>query len=258
MSTFRRSVADTDRPDEVSAHRAPPAGHRGSPAARRAALLAGAALLSLLTACGDGTPNRSPQNLPGTAEPASGDTSASARSAGPSGPAESAPSRETGKGTGTGAASESASAPASAGNAAASRRCHTSELRASVGGNDPGAGQENFPIVLTNRSGRTCTVRGYPGAAFVDASGKQLGPDPRRSSGTPTTVELTPGRSAWSGLTFSNPAISGARTATPASLIVTPPDERDSLTVRWTQGKVPVSGNSSSVSLTVVRAGSGT
>ncbi|WP_406375419.1 DUF4232 domain-containing protein [Streptomyces sp. NBC_00647] len=256
MSTFRRAVADTDRPDEVSAHLTSPAEHRGSPAARRAALLAAAALLSLLTACGNDTPNSSPRNLPGTAQPASGDTSASARSTGPSGPAASAPSKETG--SGTGAASESASAPASAGNAAAGRRCHTSELRASVGGNDPGAGQENFPIVLTNRSGRTCTVRGYPGAAFVDASGKQLGPDPRRSSGTPTTVELAPGRSAWSGLTFSNPEISGARTATPASLIVTPPDERDSLTVKWTQGEVPVSGNSSSVSLTVVRAGNGT
>jgi hypothetical protein len=130
-------------------------------------------------------------------------------------------------------------------------------LRASVGAEDPGAGQENFPVVLTNRSGRTCTVRGYPGAAFVDASGKQLGPDPRRSPGTPTTVVLAPGRSAWSGLTFSNPEISGARTATPASLVVTPPDERDSLTVRWTGGEVPVSGDSSSVSLTVVLAGSG-
>jgi len=47
-------------------------------------------------------------------------------------------------------------------------RCHTSDLRASVGKNDPGAGQENFPVVLTNRSGRTCTVYGYPGAVGVD------------------------------------------------------------------------------------------
>ncbi|MER5467698.1 DUF4232 domain-containing protein [Streptomyces sp. NPDC002935] len=250
MSTFRHTGADTDRPEAVPAHRA-------SPAARRAALLAGLALLSVLTACGSDTPASSPQSLPGTAEPASGDPSTNAGSGGPSGPAESATSKETGPGTGTATGTPSGSASASSGHTAAGSRCHTSELRASVGRNDPGAGQENFPIVLTNRSGRTCTVRGYPGAAFVDASGKQLGPDPRRSSGTPTTVELAPGRSAWSGLTFSNPEISGARTATPASLIVTPPDERDSLTVRWTQGKVPVSGNSSSVSLTVVRPGSG-
>jgi hypothetical protein len=124
-----------------------------------------------------------------------------------------------------------------------------------VGRNDPGAGQENFPVVLTNTSGRTCTVRGYPGAAFVDAAGRQLGPDPRRSPGTPTTVTLRPGRSAWAGLTFSNPQVSGARTATPAALIVTPPDERDHLTVKWTAGQVPVGGNASSVFLTALSPG---
>ncbi|MEU0438024.1 DUF4232 domain-containing protein [Streptomyces sp. NPDC006290] len=249
MSTFPRTVANPDRSGSVPTHHA-------SPAARRAALLAGVALLSLLTACGNGTPNSSPKTLPGTAGPASGDTSTKAGSTGPSSPAASAPSKK--KGTGTGTDTGTASAAASSGSAAAGGgRCHTSELRASVGRNDPGAGQENFPVVLTNSSGRTCTVRGYPGAAFVDASGKQLGPDPLRSSGSPTTVVLAPGHSAWSGLTFSNPGISGAHTATPASLIVTPPDERDSLTVTWTGGTVPVSGNSSSVFLTVVRPGSG-
>jgi hypothetical protein len=127
-----------------------------------------------------------------------------------------------------------------------------------VGGNDPGAGQENFPIVLTNASGRTCTVRGYPGAAFVNASGQQLGPDPQRESGsTVTTVTLKPGQSAWAGLTFSNPEISGAKTATPTTLVVTPPDEKDPLKVKWTNGTVPVSGNASSVRLTVFSAGTG-
>ncbi|MFJ6836779.1 DUF4232 domain-containing protein [Streptomyces sp. NPDC091209] len=249
MSTFPRTVADTDRPGTVSRH-------RPSPAARRTALLAGVALLSLLTACGNGSTQSSPKTLPGTAGPASGDTSTTAGSTGAASPSANAASKKTGTGTGTGTGSASVSA--SSGSAAAgSGRCHTSELRASVGRNDPGAGQENFPIVLTNKSGRTCTVRGYPGAAFVDASGKQLGPDPRRSSGTPTTVVLAPGHSAWSGLSFSSPEISGAHTATPASLIVTPPDERDPLTVTWVGGKVPVSGNSSSVSLTVVSPGSG-
>ncbi|MEW2168072.1 DUF4232 domain-containing protein [Streptomyces sp. NPDC007084] len=247
MTTFRRT--DTDRPGTVSAHRA-------SSAARRAALLAGVALLSVLTACGTDTPSGSPKSLSGTAEPASGDSTTAPGSSDPSESGASAAPDDTAAGTPTDAAS--ASATASSGNAAtASSRCHTSELRASVGRNDPGAGQENFPIVLTNRSGRTCTVRGYPGAAFVDSSGKQLGPDPKRSTDSVTTVKLGPGQSAWAGLSFSNPEISGARTATPASLVVTPPDEKDSLTVKWTQGEVPVSGNSSSVRLSVVRVGSG-
>ncbi|MEV6961140.1 DUF4232 domain-containing protein [Streptomyces sp. NPDC051207] len=223
----------------------------------RAALLAGAlALLGTLTACGgsDGT-TTAPQRMPaasGTdAHPtngtpsrtAPGDTTASsAKSASPSGPA----SRPTSK-----------SAPGAADSAGRSR-CHTSELRASVGRVEPGAGQRNFPIVLTNTSSRTCTVYGYPGAAFVDADGRQLGPDPKRSPGfRPTTVTLAPGGTAWAGLSFASPETSGARTATPAALLVTPPDERTSLKVPWTAGAVPVGGNSSSVFLTVFGAGSG-
>ncbi|MFE7646894.1 DUF4232 domain-containing protein [Streptomyces phaeoluteigriseus] len=141
---------------------------------------------------------------------------------------------------------------------AAVDRCHTSELRASVGRNDPGAGQRNFPVVLTNASDRTCTVRGFPGAAFLDASGRQVGPDPRRAPNSdPVTVTLAPGRSAWAGLTFSHPEVSGAEAAAPTTLLVTPPDERDPLRVPWTGGTVPVSGNASSVRLTVLAPGTG-
>ncbi|MET7378044.1 DUF4232 domain-containing protein [Streptomyces sp. NPDC005526] len=234
-----------------------------SPTHHRAVLLASAAaVLGLLTACGnDGGATGSPRKVSGTAAPATGaPTTATAPTGG----------TEPGGGTGTGrTATAAATGPSAArtgagksagtgkATAAASTRCHTSELRASVGRNNPGAGQENFPIVLTNASGRTCTLHGYPGAAFVDAAGRQLGPDPKRSEGSPTTVTLKPGRSAWAGLSFSNPEISGARTATPAALIVTPPDERDHLTVTWTGGRVPVGGNASSVFLTVLSPGTG-
>ncbi|GGX20190.1 DUF4232 domain-containing protein [Streptomyces lomondensis] len=136
-------------------------------------------------------------------------------------------------------------------------RCHTSELRASVGRMDPGAGQRNFPVVLTNVSSRTCTLHGYPGAAFTDASGRQLGPDPKRTPEKAATVTLAPGRSAWAGLRYASPEVSGARAATPAALLVTPPDEREQLKVRWTGGEVPVGGNASSVFLTVLAPGSG-
>ncbi|MGW4980241.1 DUF4232 domain-containing protein [Streptomyces mirabilis] len=223
---------------------------RPSSPTHRAALVAGVALLGLLTACGtDHGAASPPQKLSGTAEPASGDKTTDTTGTG---------AATTGSPTPSAAASNSSSNSSSTGSGSSGgTRCHTSELRATVGANDPGAGQENFPVVLTNISHRTCTVRGFPGAAFVDASGKQLGPDPRRSAETPTTVTLAPGRSAWAGLTFSNPGISGAKTATPASLIVTPPDERDPLKVAWKGGEVPVSGNASSVSLTVVRAGNG-
>ncbi|MEU6229938.1 DUF4232 domain-containing protein [Streptomyces sp. NPDC047042] len=136
-------------------------------------------------------------------------------------------------------------------------RCRTAELRASVGRLDSGAGQRNLPVVLTNDSDRTCTVRGYPGAVFVDASGKRLGPVPQHSEATPTPVELAPGDSAWAGLSFTNPELSEAETATPAELLVTPPDEGDELEVAWEAGEVPVGGKKSSVFLTVLAPGTG-
>ncbi|MFF7796256.1 DUF4232 domain-containing protein [Streptomyces olivaceus] len=212
---------------------------------RRTALLAsGLAVLGLLSACG------SENGTSGTPPP-----SQSARAS------DAAPSAGTGTATDPGTAAAAGTPSDTAGSASASARtdgrCHTSELRAAVGRLDPGAGQRNFPLVLTNTSERTCTVYGYPGAAFVDASGKQLGPDPERAPGSPETLTLTPGASAWAGLSFSSPEISGARTATPAALLVTPPDERASLKVEWTAGAVPVGGNASSVSVTALEAGTG-
>ncbi|MFG2881379.1 DUF4232 domain-containing protein [Streptomyces sp. NPDC048297] len=231
---------------------------------RRGALFAGTvAVLGLLTACGTDHGGAAPARTDsGTAAPATEATNSSAPEASsgtgtPDGTA-SSPAGHASASSGVPASSDS-SASSGAGTEAggAGGRCHTSELRASVGGNNPGAGQENFPVVLTNKSARTCTLRGYPGAAFVNASGTQLGPDPKRSSGSPVTVTLQPGQSAWAGLTFSNPEVSEAKTAKAAALLVTPPDERDSLKVTWTAGPVPVSGNSSSVFLTVVNPGTG-
>ncbi|MFJ9422274.1 DUF4232 domain-containing protein [Streptomyces sp. NPDC101249] len=214
------------------------------------------ALLGLLTACGPGGDSAGgPSTLSGTAAPASGgSTSASAGSS-----AGATPSATPKDGGVPGSASSAGGTPSEAISASGSvsTRCHTAELRASVGRNNPGAGQENFPIVLTNTSTHSCTLRGYPGAAFHSAAGKQLGADPKRTSGSPDTVTLTPGASAWAGLTFSNPQVSEAKAATPATLVVTPPDERDSLTVKWSGGQVPVSGNSSSVFLTVFAPGTG-
>ncbi|MER7916033.1 MULTISPECIES: DUF4232 domain-containing protein [unclassified Streptomyces] len=223
--------------------------------ARRGALFAGSvAVLGLLTACGNGQTVHSdpPMTSSGTAAPASGDSSAPASSGAST---TSSPASSTHTGAPATASTRTTATSGGGTTDAASTRCHTSELRASVGRNDPGAGQENFPVVLTNTSGRTCTVRGFPGAAFVNASGGQLGPNPGRESGSSTTVTLKPGQSAWAGLTFSNPGVSGAKTAKPAALLITPPNERDHLKVTWTGGEVPVSGNSSAVFLTVFSPG---
>ncbi|MET7733586.1 DUF4232 domain-containing protein [Streptomyces sp. NPDC005402] len=220
---------------------------------RRASVLAGSvALLGLLAGCGNGTAS-APRTESGATAPATGTTPSGSGTGSTEGDdgTSSAPS-----GVPTDAVSNSLT-PSAPRSPVGGTRCHTSELSASVGRNNPGAGQENFPVVLTNRSSRTCTLYGYPGTAFVDASGKQLGPDPKRSSTGPETVRLAPGQSAWAGLSFANPEVSGAATATPAALLVTPPDEEDPLKVVWKSGVVPVSGDESSVRLIPFSPGTG-
>lgn len=214
---------------------------------RPPALVVAVCALGVLTACGGGDGGTA------GATGAAADAPAASASRSPAGasPGASAPSEDPAPP----ASSQASASPAAPSSAPATTRCRTSELRASVGRNDPGAGQENHPVVLTNTSSRTCTLHGYPGAAFVDASGKQLGPDPRRRPESPARLRLAPGGSAWAGLSYANPELSGARTATPAALLVTPPDEREPLRVPWTAGEVPVGGNESTVTLTVLRAG---
>ncbi|MGW2635930.1 DUF4232 domain-containing protein [Streptomyces sp. NPDC001348] len=225
---------------------------------RGAAVLGSAvAVLGLISACGNDTGNGAPQKVPGNASPASDGPTGATHTPGGSEPASPSAASPAGTPSSPRPTATARTGGDSAADAARSTRCHTSELSAAVGRNNPGAGQENFPVVLTNKSARTCTLHGYPGAAFVNASGAQLGPDPKRSSGKAATVTLKPGQSAWAGLSFSNPEISEAKTAKPAALLVTPPDERDQLTVKWTAGAVPVSGNSSSVFLTVIAPGTG-
>lgn len=229
----------------------------------RAALLAASAVvLGLVAGCDSSDIGAAP---PSARTSDTADTSvvpSRPGSAGSAGSPAASPSGGTAAGTRPGGAGTPSAPAGSADGTSPTRaggtRCHTSDLRASVGRNDPGAGQENFPVVLTNTSARTCTVRGYPGAAFTDPAGRQLGPDPRRA---PTlavqTVTLKPGGSAWAGLSFSNPRVSGATAKTPALLLVTPPDEWEQLRVAWRGGPVPVSGNSSTVSLTALAPGSG-
>ncbi|MYV51466.1 DUF4232 domain-containing protein, partial [Streptomyces sp. SID3212] len=166
-------------------------------------------------------------------------------------------SPSTGSATKSGGTSGSSQHSGGTGASAGGERCHTSDVKASVGPNNPGAGQENFPLVLTNTSGHTCTVDGFPGVAFLNKAGQQVSVNPERAKVTGTLVELAPGRSAWAPMTFGNPEITGVTTVTPASVLITPPDEKDALKVAWTGGGVTNTGKASVPTIGVFTAGTG-
>ncbi|MEW1777192.1 DUF4232 domain-containing protein [Streptomyces sp. NPDC086777] len=213
----------------------------------RRTLLAALACCAALTGCTSHTPDGGPAEV-GSTSPTPSVTGLGSVTDGTSGPS-SEPTPTASGGTGTAAPSPTVPTV---------RRCHTSEVRASLGPNRPGAGQSNFAVVLTNGSRRTCTLYGFPGVAFVNGAGEAVTPNPERATDqAERAVTLNPGDSAWSTLSYTNPAITGVTTVTPAALLVTPPDETDPITVRWTGDKVSNTGKASVPRVSPLMPGNG-
>ncbi|MFJ9345279.1 DUF4232 domain-containing protein [Streptomyces sp. NPDC101237] len=221
---------------------------------RTAAALAGAAaLMAALTAC-DGTASGSVTSDGGTAAPAAGDsangTAGSAGSTGPANPTGSGGSAGSGGGAGSGAAPAgntsgsgrgtggSTGAAASGGSAAggsSTAACQASGLGYSWADTGSGSGQKHAVVALTNKSGRTCTLYGFPGVDLVDG-GRQW--SLRRTDATPRRVTLASGAAAHFTLTYL-PSDAGDSTAfTPTTVVITAPDQRTSYDLPWHGGPV--------------------
>jgi len=140
--------------------------------ARFLALAAGAAgAAGLLTACGSGTPAAAPTKTVTT-------TAAAAATSAP-------------------AAAPSAATPAST-VPAGPAKCVSSQLQASLGQGQGAAGTLYQLIVLTNTSGSTCTLYGYPGVSFVTGQGGSVigAPAARNPLIPDTLITLQPGAAA--------------------------------------------------------------
>jgi hypothetical protein len=133
--------------------------------------------------------------------------------------------------------------PSASGATGAPAQCSTADLAAQLRAGSPGAGQRHATIVLTNTSGRTCTVGGYGGLALLGAPGQGVPTDLRRNaSPAPSTVSLPPGGSARSLLHWTVvPATNESGTAcepTAVTAVVTPPNQTTAALRPWTFGMV--------------------
>jgi hypothetical protein len=83
-------------------------------------------------------------------------------------------------------------------------RCTTGVLSLSHTRHDIGAGNGVEDIVFTNTGSRNCVLGGFPGAAYVAKSGKQLGAAADRQGATHGPITLAPGHKVRARLSFIN------------------------------------------------------
>jgi hypothetical protein len=86
-------------------------------------------------------------------------------------------------------------------------RCRLASLSVRLGPAGHAAGSTYRPVVFTNTGGAACTLRGYPGVAYVaPTSGRQVGAEASRDDAVRIrTVTLAPGGHAAALLQLVNP-----------------------------------------------------
>ncbi|MCU0307940.1 MAG: DUF4232 domain-containing protein [Thermoleophilia bacterium] len=124
---------------------------------------------------------------------------------------------------------------------AATPRCEVGRLAVTLGPAQAGAGNQEQVYVLTNVSGRTCQLRGYPGMGFLAADGRLLRGTVTRGSTTlfrdpgPRTLLVRPGGRVSYSLGYVTPQTRACPVT--AEVEVTPPNAVSTIFVR---SRIPV------------------
>lgn len=174
-------------------------------------------------------------------------------------------------GTGSsGSASPSASAKAMAGQngsqgggPAGPDRCHTGGLSYATRSMGAAAGHHYAAFQLTNTSGATCRVYGYPGMQLLGGQSAKIATNVVRDQQTkPVLITLAPGQSAWFRAGWGVvPGPGDSQTGNcqpePSSVEITPPDETDYHVMNWSYGPVCESGTITVTALTAGTAPAG-
>lgn len=123
-------------------------------------------------------------------------------------------------------------------------RCVAADLDGTIGNADAGAGSRFAELIVRNTSDAPCTLYGYGGLEFVDASGAATPTDlVRRADPGPSLVTLAPGQTAAKKLRWGviprapEPAEGPCQTAS-AGIRVIPPDDTTAFLVPYDFGSV--------------------
>lgn len=150
------------------------------------------------------------------------------------------------------AAAAATSQPASP----AASHCATSQLEVWYGVPGSGSlGHFEYEIQFSNISKSTCTLIGFPGVSWINASGHRVGPTAGRDhSFRAFTQRLAPSQTAHAVLTITDPGVLGCVTAPATALKIFPPNTRKAAFVPFS---FKTCKSVRDISIRVVRSGAG-
>jgi hypothetical protein len=154
-------------------------------------------------------------------------------------------SEGSGDGTISGPGKDTGSTAASGGTAVpASKRCRTSQLKATVRPLGAAAGTHHASVILTNTSGSSCQSSGYLGLQLVSASGGKIVTSIARDTARrPTTVTLKAhatmyAPTSWGAVAVNGESQSGSCEPNPHGVQVALPGASGSVHATWSYGPV--------------------
>ncbi|ADI08732.1 hypothetical protein SBI_05612 [Streptomyces bingchenggensis BCW-1] len=94
--------------------------------------------------------------------------------------------------------------------------------------------QQTTAVKFENTSDSSCTMYGFPGVQIKDGFGKTW--DLQRSAEKPSRVTLKPGGHTYFTIQLLPTTDTGARKVVPATVLVTPPDQKSHYELSWPYG----------------------
>ncbi|MCQ4210589.1 DUF4232 domain-containing protein [Streptomyces longispororuber] len=142
---------------------------------------------------------------------------------------------DSGKGSGAGAAGNNGGA-ATGGKVTF---CKTADLAIDAQDAAPDAEAGRINITMINRGSTTCSATGFPGVDITDAD--HTTSPIARGHAQPRVTVLKPGDAAVFDLAYTIDS-SGNSLATPTEILVTPPNETHTVTLKWPEGAGDIKG----------------
>ncbi|MFI1263611.1 MULTISPECIES: DUF4232 domain-containing protein [Streptomyces] len=142
-------------------------------------------------------------------------------------------------GSGGGASSRVGSGSGAAKGGGTGKFCRTSELNLEAVDSSPDSSTGDVTVQMTNTGGRTCSTTGFAGVDLKDADGTSA--PVHRGHEQPRITDLKPGDTATFSISYKADS-SGDSLASPTNIIVTPPNETHSVSLKWPAEALKLAG----------------